>query len=67
MSTFKIQIQWRMTGTLDAIHRAIAEGGQDDWPGLTSADQIISICWREDLHGYCVVWKVREWEAGDDR
>lgn len=27
-------------------------------------DQIISICWREDLHRFYVVWKVREWQGG---
>lgn len=62
MSTFKWQIQWRTVGTLDAIREAIEEGSED-WPGLTSAEQIISITWREDLHRFYVVWKVREWQG----
>lgn len=62
MSTFKWQIQWRTVGTLDAIREAI-EHGSEDWPGLTSAEQIISITWREDQNRFYVVWKVREWQG----
>ena len=63
MSTFKWQIQWRTVDNLDRIREAIQDGN-DDFPGLTSAEQIISITWREDLHRFYVVWKEREWQGG---
>ena len=62
MSTFKWQIKWRTVGSLDAIREAI-EQGSEDWPGLTSAEQIISITWRENQNRFYVVWKVREWQG----
>lgn len=66
MSTYKINLQWRMVSNLDHITEIIREGGHPSWPGLTSADQIISITWVESLHGYTVTWKVREWEGNSD-
>lgn len=66
MNAYKINLQWRMVSNLDHITEIIREGGHPSWPGLVSADQIISITWVEPLHGYTVVWKVREWEENND-
>lgn len=66
MNAYKINLQWRMVGNLDQITEVVREGGRPDWPGLVSADQIISITWVEPLHGYTVAWKVREWEENND-
>lgn len=66
MSTYKMQIQWRTCSNLDAIREAIADGNRHDWPGLTSADQIISITWVQEMHCYTVVWRVREWLDGSE-
>lgn len=64
MSTYRVKIQWRTCTNLEQINAAIMEG-RADWPGLMSADQIISITWVEEKHSYMVVWKVREWLNGD--
>lgn len=62
MSTFKWQIRWDHVYTLDVVSDAI-EVGSDRFPGLTSAEQIISITWMENRQQFCVVWKVREWQG----
>lgn len=62
MSAFKWQIHWRLVHNLERIQAAIKDGS-DDFPGLTDAEQIISITWMENRQQYCVVWKVREWQG----
>lgn len=66
MSTYKINMLWGVTDDLNRITEVISRGGDPSWPGLESADQIISITWAEPLHGYVVAWKVREWDGGGE-
>lgn len=64
MSTYTYLVMWQYCKDPNEINNAIVMQ-DENWEGLTSADQIISII-RADGGGYMVFWRVREWKDGSD-
>lgn len=51
-----VLINWQYCKNLNDINTAILKN-DDDWVGLTSADQIISITYNTDHMCYVVIWR----------
>ena len=62
MSQYTYLIIWQYCKDPNDINNAILER-DENWEGLTSAEQIISII-RADGGGYMVFWRVRKWLDG---
>lgn len=66
MSTYTNIICWGWIESLNALNDVIRCGGDERFQGLTSAEQIISINDAEEVGGFNVFWRAREWKDGSD-
>lgn len=64
MSAYTHIIRWGWIESLNALNDVIRCGGDERFQGLTSAEQIISINDADEVGGFNVLWRVREWKDG---
>lgn len=60
MSKYTFMVMWQYCKDPNEINNAIVMQ-DENWDGLKSADQIISITWDPGAAMYLVFWKVRQW------
>jgi hypothetical protein len=61
MSTYKWLTEYDWVHTPEEVNELIES---EDVPSLTSAEQIICVCWDRHHNAYLVVWRVRKWMEG---
>lgn len=65
MSQYTFVVMWQYCKDPNEINNAIVTQ-DENWEGLTNADQIISITWDANSAMYLVFWKVRQWMPGGE-
>ena len=63
MSRYTYVVMWQYCKDPNEINEAIVTQNEN-WDGLKSADQIISITWDPSSAMYLVFWRVRQWLDG---
>lgn len=63
MSTYTWTTDWDWVHTPAEINELIQD---EKHPTLTSAEQIISVCWDANQNAYLVTWRVRKWLDGSE-
>lgn len=58
MSQYTYIVHSHWVNSLEKLN-TIIENGDEDWPGLTSAEQIINIQYVQA--SYLVIWRERKW------
>lgn len=66
MSKYTFMVMWQYCKDPNEINNAIVMQ-DENWEGLTSADQIIGITWDPNSAMYLVFWKVRQWIDGGEK
>ena len=63
MSQYTYVVDYAWVHTVEELNEMILS---QEWPTLTSAEQIISIRWDNGIGSHLVTWRVRKWSGGGD-
>lgn len=64
MSTYTHIVRCCCIKSIDELNRII-EHGDESWPGLNTAEAIISMQWEPETEMYIVFWRERKWLNSD--
>lgn len=63
MSTYTYIIDYAWVHNPEEVSGLVED---EDFPTLTNAEQIISVCWDALQNAYLVTWRVRKWLGGGE-